>query len=87
MAAEPLLKCRTAFGGDGVPSALTALALDHLRAGVPALDEPLQLRVQVGLRPRPEEVHAAFDLGDDLVCRPRFDAEQAEKRERCGGRL
>jgi len=82
LAAKPHLECRKAFGVM-VYWCVDAAAFDYLGGGVSALDEPLQLRVQVGLRPRPEEVHAAFDLSDDLVRRPRFNAEQAEKRERC----
>ena len=87
LATEPFPESRTAFRGDGVASGLLPAPVDYLGGGVSTLDQPLELRVQVSVRSRPEEVHAAFDLSHDLVRRPRFYAQQTEKRERCGGRL
>ncbi len=87
LGAEPLLQCGKAFRRDRVARALATRPVDHLRGGVPALDEPLEFRIEVGIRAWPEKVEATAYLGDDLVCGPRLQGQQAEQRERGGRRL
>ena len=82
--AEPILQCGTAPRGDRVTSALASAALNHLRVGVPALDEPLELGVQMSLGARPKVMKTSLCLADELISRPGLHPEQTQKRE--GGR-